>query len=1155
MLDLARLPGAHCRLVGTLVLLSLLAAPLAATNPGWTQQQILTASDGMISAEFGASITVDGNTAVIGAPSQNGWGAAYVYVQNGGAWDFQQELTASDRTANAYFGYSISVSGDTVVIGAFGSGAGDRGSAYVFVRSGTVWTQQQELTTADGLPGDRFGYSVSVDQDTAVIGARLKTFGANGEQGAAYVFRRNGTVWTQQQELMASDGAAVDCLGTSVSLSGNAVAIGASCKTVAGNPGQGAAYVFTLSAGVWSQQQELTAAASGGFGDSVSLCAGTLLVGGANNSGSGPGAAWVFTLSGGIWSQQQQLTPSDGGSADWFGSSVSLSGSNALIGAYGHGSSQGVAYVFVQSGGVWAQKQELVASDPAVGSAFGISVCVDGEIAMIGALHGGPGAAYVLMGSDWLTQTIAFGALVDNALGTAPFTISATASSGLTLSFSSLTNPVCTVAGSLVTLVTVGACSIQATQAGNNTFLAAPPVIQGFQVTPEVQTITFAALAGQTLGAAPFTVSATASSALAVNFSSLTGAICSVAGSTVALLAGGTCTVEATQAGNATYLAAPPVDQSFQVAPQSQTITFGALANQTLGAAAFTVAATASSALAVSFSSLTSPVCSVAGSLVTLVAVGTCTIQATQAGNSNYVAATPVSQGFQVTSAAHIAQTITFWALSSQMLGAAPFGIGAAASSGLPVSFVSLSSYVCTVSNTVVFLLAAGTCTIQATQAGNATYAAAAPVDQGFQVTQPPMPQAIAFAVALADQPLGTPPFTVSAAASSGLPVSFVSLSNSVCTLSHALVTLVAVGTCTIRATQVGNGAYAAAVPVSQSFQVTPESQSIAFAALATQTLGAPPFTVGALASSGLPVGFSSLSASVCTVAGSLATLVAAGTCTVQATQAGNFTYAAATPVSQSFTVNPAVPLPTITGIIGAGAFGAFASVAPGTWVEIYGSNLAANTVAWTGADFTGNIAPTSIGGVQVAVGGQPAFIDFVSPGQVNVQLPSNLGPGAWQLTLSSGSLAGTPANITVNATEPGLLAPPSFLAGGNQYVVAQLPDGTYVLPAGAIAGVSSRPAKPGETIVIYGIGFGAVVPNTPAGQIAPASSQLVGSLKILFGQTAAQVKYAGLAPGLLGLYQFNVVVPPVADNAVEPLAFTLGGVPGSQTLYTAVHK
>jgi uncharacterized protein (TIGR03437 family) len=130
------------------------------------------------------------------------------------------------------------------------------------------------------------------------------------------------------------------------------------------------------------------------------------------------------------------------------------------------------------------------------------------------------------------------------------------------------------------------------------------------------------------------------------------------------------------------------------------------------------------------------------------------------------------------------------------------------------------------------------------------------------------------------------------------------------------------------------------------------------------------------------------------------------------------------------------------------------------------------------------------------------------------------------------------------------------FNIGGNQYVVAQLADGTFVLPIGAIAGVNSRPAKPGETIVIYGIGFGPVVPDTPAGQIAPASSRLAEPLQVLFGQTPPQqVSYAGLAPGYVGLYQFNLVVPQVPDDDLVPLTFTLGGAPGAQTLYTAVHR
>jgi hypothetical protein len=167
---------------------------------------------------------------------------------------------------------------------------------------------------------------------------------------------------------------------------------------------------------------------------------------------------------------------------------------------------------------------------------------------------------------------------------------------------------------------------------------------------------------------------------------------------------------------------------------QSQTITFGALSNLALGSAPFTLSATASSGLTVSFASTTTSVCTVSGTTATLVAAGTCTIQATQAGNATYAAATPVSQSFQVTQPSQTSQTITFGSLSDMALGSAPITLSATASSGLPVSFASTTTSVCTVSGSTSTLVAVGTCTIQATQAGNATYAAAAPVSQSFQV-------------------------------------------------------------------------------------------------------------------------------------------------------------------------------------------------------------------------------------------------------------------------------------------------------------------------------------------------------------------------------------------------------------------------------------
>jgi uncharacterized protein (TIGR03437 family) len=247
---------------------------------------------------------------------------------------------------------------------------------------------------------------------------------------------------------------------------------------------------------------------------------------------------------------------------------------------------------------------------------------------------------------------------------------------------------------------------------------------------------------------------------------------------------------------------------------------------------------------------------------------------------------------------------------------------------------------------------------------------------------------------------------------------------------------------------------------------------------------------------------------------------------------------------------------PSISGVVSASAFGAFSSVAPGSWVEIYGTNLAPSTQGWTGADFKGNNAPTSLGGVSVSIGGQAAFIDYISPTQVNAQLPSNIATGGTlQLTVTNPNGASAAVNITVNMTEPGLLAPASFKIGGNQYVVAQHSDGSYVLPVGAITGVASSPAKPGEAIVIYGVGFGSVVPNILAGEIATVTNQLSASLQILFGKTAAKLPYSGLAPNFVGLYQFNVTVPAVADNDLVPLTFNLGSVAGTQTLFTAVHQ
>ena len=253
-------------------------------------------------------------------------------------------------------------------------------------------------------------------------------------------------------------------------------------------------------------------------------------------------------------------------------------------------------------------------------------------------------------------------------------------------------------------------------------------------------------------------------------------------------------------------------------------------------------------------------------------------------------------------------------------------------------------------------------------------------------------------------------------------------------------------------------------------------------------------------------------------------------------------------------TVETPPPATTITAVVSASAFGGFSSVAPGSWVEIYGSNLAPDARPWSGSDFNGNNAPTSLDGVEVLIGGDKAFVDYISSGQVNAQLPSTIPAGGpLPLTVMNGTAASNAVNLTVNTAEPGLLAPASFQIGGQQYVVALLPDGTYVLPSGAISGLVSRPAQPGDTITLYGIGFGSVTPASPAGQIVSGETQLTQPLQILFGQTPGQVTYDGLAPGFVGLYQFDVVVPNVASGDLVPFSFTLTGVPSAQTLFIAI--
>jgi hypothetical protein len=326
-------------------------------------------------------------------------------------------------------------------------------------------------------------------------------------------------------------------------------------------------------------------------------------------------------------------------------------------------------------------------------------------------------------------QTITFGAAPALTAGHTG-TLSATASSGLAVTFTSTTTSICTVSGSTVTGVAVGSCVVAANQAGNTTYNAAPQVTQTITVGKGSQTITFGTAPAVTVGGTG-AVTATASSGLAVTFSSTTTSICTVSGSTVTGVAAGTCTIAANQAGNTNYNAATQVTQNITVTPPktNQTITFGAAPALTAGHTG-TLSATASSGLTVTFTSTTTSICTVSGSTVTGVAVGSCVVAANQAGNTTFNAAPQVTQTITVGKGS---QTITLSAPSS-ITRPATGTVSATASSGLTVALTSTTLSVCTISGRTVTGVAAGTCTIAANQAGNANYNAAPQVTRNITI-------------------------------------------------------------------------------------------------------------------------------------------------------------------------------------------------------------------------------------------------------------------------------------------------------------------------------------------------------------------------------------------------------------------------------------
>jgi hypothetical protein len=393
----------------------------------------LYAPDGAPANFFGYSVALSGETAIVGEPLDShesinpasvSEGSAYIFTRSGATWTLQQKLTASDAANRDYFGANVSIDGDTVVVGALFDDVGanvNQGSAYVFNRSGTTWTQQAKLTAAQGAAGDRFGISVEISGETVVVGTKR-------DQGAAYVFTRTGAAWTQQQQLTPANGAAGDEFGSVVTISGETIFVSATGRPVAGADNQGAVYVFTRAGGVWSEQQILTAvdgAAGDRFGSDLAISGNAAIVGAYLDDIDAKidqGSAYIFTSSGGVWTEQAKLLASDGAAGDHFGSSVAIGGNTVVVGATDNdfpGSlddiyvNAGSAYVFTGSGATWTFQTQLSAENVGGafgdGARFGSSAAISGETILVGIQgaenEGGLAGVYLRSGTSWSLQS------------------------------------------------------------------------------------------------------------------------------------------------------------------------------------------------------------------------------------------------------------------------------------------------------------------------------------------------------------------------------------------------------------------------------------------------------------------------------------------------------------------------------------------------------------------------------------------------------------------------------------------------------------------------------------------------------------------------------------------------------------------------------
>lgn len=354
--------------------------------PAGSESEQVQAIDLAAEDEFGGAVAIDGDTLLVGASledpgSVTDAGAAYVFVRRNGAWVQQVKLVASDASGSSFFGASVAIEGNTVVIGAPGAN-NSSGTAYVFERSGDIWTEKAKLLGQTQLANVVFGTSVAIAGDRILVGSPSLS--------SAIMFALVGDEWVFEQRLFTN--ASATRFGQSVALDGTTAIVGATTDDSAGGEA-GAAYVFAFVKDNWEVEATLTVGVgvrADEFGSSVTLDGDTAIVGAKlrDDAGDNAGAAYVFTRSGTTWEQQAKLLASAGQPEDEFGASVSLVGDVALVGAPKSDLEQedaGAAYVFSRDGDTWTQISTLADSNPSVGANFGTQVALESGAAIVGS--------------------------------------------------------------------------------------------------------------------------------------------------------------------------------------------------------------------------------------------------------------------------------------------------------------------------------------------------------------------------------------------------------------------------------------------------------------------------------------------------------------------------------------------------------------------------------------------------------------------------------------------------------------------------------------------------------------------------------------------------------------------------------------------------